>query len=216
MAQLKKSDLIKILVEEYGYEKEDIKLFTNAKLQATIKQEEADAESFAVESTFEKASSQQFKDEDVIIIMSGASGAYTHKSRNGRVWKFREFGQKDKMPYGELLAIKNVAPKVLENGYIIVLNKDVAENLGLTQIYKNIIMPEQFDEVFKKSVEELETFVDALPEGMRIAFVSKARELYASRQLYDIRVVEMIQNKFGFSLEDNAPLGDIVVSYGNK
>lgn len=210
MAQLKKSDLINTLVEEYGYEKEDIKLFTNAKLQALIKQEEKDAEQLELDSTFEKATEQQFKDEDSIVIMSGGSGAYKHVSRTGRVWKFTAFGQKDKMPFGELLAIKNIAPRVLERGYIVVLNKEVAEILGLTEIYKNIIMPDNIDDIFKKDVAELEAFLDALPEGMKITFVQKARELYTSRKLYDIRIVEMIQNKFGFSLEDNAPLSDIV------
>ena len=210
MAQLKKADLIEILVEEYGYEKEDIKLFTNAKLQATIKQEEKDAEDFARQETVDIVAKQTFNDTDEIAIMCGASGAFKHTSRDGRVWKFTQFGQLDKMPYKELMLIRNIVPKVFTNGYIVVLNKEVQNVLGLTELYKNILTPENLEEVFKKDVVELESFIDALPDGMKVTFVSKARDMYNSRQLYDIRIVEMIERKFGFSLEDNAPLSDIV------
>lgn len=206
---LKKADLIKILVEEYGYEKEDIKLFTNGKLQAIIKQEEEDAKAIEREELI-VSTEPKYKDEDQVKIMSGINGAFTHRSRNGRVWKFRGFGQEDKMTYSELLAIKNVCPNVLEHGYIVVLNPEVADLLGLTELYKNIILPNNVEEIFQKDVAELEQFVDALPYGMKITFISKARELYEARKLYDIRIVEMIEKKFGFSLQDNAPLSDIV------
>lgn len=209
---LKKADLIKILVEEYGYEKEDIKLLTNGKLQSIIKQEEADAEELAKQEdeTIVQVK-EKFKDTDEIAIMNGVNGALTHRSgRTGRSWKFMEFGQRDKMPYSELLALKNSSPKVFSEGYIIILNKDIQEQFGLSELYKTIITPDNLHDIFKKDVAELEAFVDALPNGMKVTFVSKARELYNSRQLYDIRVIEMIEKKFGFSLADNAPLSDIV------
>jgi hypothetical protein len=208
--QIKKADLIKILVEEYGYEKEDIKLLTNAKLQSIMKQEEEDAKELEAQENIVVSKAPSIKDEDQIVIMSGSSGAFTHRGRNGLMWKFKSFGQQDKMNFGELKAIKNICPNVLEQGYIVVLNKEVQGLLGLTEIYNNIIMPNNIDEVFSKSVEELEVFVDALPQGMKITFISKARELYASRRLYDVRIIDMIEKKFGFSLADNAPLSDIV------
>jgi hypothetical protein len=210
MAQLKKADLIKMLVEEYGYEKEDIKMLTNAKLQAIMKQEEADAKELQEQDNIVVTKEPNLKDDDQIIIMSGSNGAYTHRGRNGLVWKFKQFGQQDKMTFGELKAIKNICPRVLEEAYIVVLNREVQQLLGLTEIYKNIIMPENVDEIFSKDVAELEVFVDALPQGMKVTFISKARELFASRKLYDVRVIEMIEKKFGFSLQDNAPLSDIV------
>lgn len=210
MGQLKKPELIKILVEEYGYEKDDIKLFTNAKLSAIIKQEEKDVEEFQKEETIETLASTKFNDTDEIAVMYGGAGGYKHTSRDGRVWKFASFGQTDKMPYKELLLIKNLANKVFSEGYIVVLNKDVQKILSLDEIYKNIITPENIEQVFSKNLDELETLINNLPEGMKISFISKAREMYLNRTLYDMRVIELIQNKFGFSLEDNAPLTDFV------
>jgi hypothetical protein len=210
MAQLKKADLIKILVEEYGYEKEDIKMLTNGKLQAIIKQEEADAKALE-EAPSVFVVEQKIKDDEQIVVMNGLSGSLTHRSgRTGRSWRFKEFGQTDKLPYEELLALKNGSPKVFEQGWIIILDKRVQEQFGLTELYKNILTPENIEQVFKKDVEELKEFVSNLPEGMKSTFVSKARELYEAKKLYDMRIIEYVETEFGFSLKDNAPLTDIV------
>ncbi|MFS0905800.1 hypothetical protein AB3N02_22515 [Priestia aryabhattai] len=208
---LKKADLIKILVEEYGYEKEDIKLLTNGKLQAIIKQEEADAKQFEEDSTRIVAETTGIKDDDQIVVMNGLDGNLKHRSdRTGRKWVFREFGQTDKIPYAELQAIRNMNERCFREGWLIVLNKQVQEEFGLVELYKNIITPDNINEIFKKNAEELEAFIDALPEGMKVTFVAKARELYNSKQLDSRAVVELIESKFKFSLEDNAPLSDIV------
>ncbi|PGO60713.1 hypothetical protein [Priestia megaterium] len=208
---VKKADLIKILVEEYGYEKEDLKMLTNGKLQAMIKQEEKDAEALENEATLVVAQDNGIKDDDQIVVMNGLDGALTHRStRTGRAWKFKAFGQTDKIPYGELQAIRNMNDRCFTEGWLIVLNKQVQEEFGLTEIYKNIITPQNIDEIFNKDVDELEAFIDALPEGHKITFVAKARELFKSGKLDSRRVVDLIENKFKFSLEDNAPLSDIV------
>lgn len=208
---LKKADLIKILVEEYGYEKEDIKLLTNAKLQGMIKQEELDAEELAHAETALIAKETGIKDDDKIVVMNGLSGYLTHKSKStGRIWKFSEFGQTDKLPYSEILAIHNNNPKVFKDCWLIVLNKQIQEDFGLVEIYKNIITPENLGQLFDKPLEELEDLINNLPDGMKAVFIERARELYISKQLYDLRIIRFIENKFGFSLEDNAPISDII------
>lgn len=208
---MKKADLIKILVEEYGYEKEDIKLLTNAKLQAMIKQEEKDAEDLAhAETVIVKEA--KFKDDDEIVVMNGQNGSLKHRAgRTGRVWEFKKFGQTAKMPYSELVALRNVKPSVFTDGWIIVLNKEVQKEFQLTELYENIITPENIEDIFKLRLEDLERFVAGLPKGMKFTFVSKARELYEREELYDLRVIKFIESTFGFSLEDNAPLADKIV-----
>lgn len=210
MAQLKKPELIKILVEEYGYEKEDIKLFTNAKLNALIKQEEKESQEYDKQEVIEKITVTNFNDNDEITVMYGGNGMFKHTSREGRVWRFAKFGQLDKMPFKEILLIKNVAPKVFTDGYIIVMNKEVQEIAGLVEIYENIITPENIERAFTMQVDELKVFVDNLPEGMKISFIGKAREMYEAEELYDLRIIKMIEEKFGFSLKDNAPLSNFL------
>lgn len=208
---MNKKELIKTLVEEFGYEKSDISLLTNAKLKKLIKQEQEDEKELQDEALMPVAKASKIKDDDVVLVMNGLGGSMTHRSDiNGRVWKFRKFGQIEKFPYSEIQSIRNAYPKVLEHGWLVVLHKAVQEELGLTEMYKNILTPENVGEIFKKDVAELELFVDNLPQGMKATFVAKAKELMEANELFDTRVISFIETKFGLSLKDNAPLSDIV------
>lgn len=212
---MKKPDLINYLIEEFGYEREDLKFdsegkpYTNAKLKALIEQEQEDAKEAENNSSRYVAKESTVKDGDMIAVMNGLSGSLTHRSGlTGRSWRFREFGQMDKMPYAELLALKNGTPKVFDECWIVIMNKEVQEQFGLTEKYKNILTPENIGQIFKKDVEDLKVFVENLPQGMKSTFVAKARDLVESKQLWDTRIIDYIEEKFGFSLKDNAPLSD--------
>ncbi len=217
--KLNKTELIKVLVDEYGYEKSDLKdtdgkLFTNAKLEMIIKEEETDAvelENLEKEGdTFAfSAKDSKFKDDDMIMVMNGLNGSLTHRSLStGRVWRFKEFGQIQKIPYSEILSIRYLSAKVFDDGWLVILNKQIQDDFELTEKYKNILTPDNIEEIFNKDVKELEKFVENLPKGMKVSFISKARELHSDRKIEKLSVLEFIQTKFGISLDDNAPLSD--------
>lgn len=209
--KINKKELINILVDEYGYEQEDIKLLTNAKLETMIEAEKVDADEFENQKTVVVAKTSKFKDDDSVLIMNGFGGALTHRSgTTGRLWNFKDFGQTEKFPYSEILTIRNNNPSVFEDGWLVVLNKQIQEDFGLVEIYKNILTPDNIDLVFEKNVDELASFVDSLPEEMKVTFITKAKQLYTEKKLDSRSMVDFIENKFGISLEDNAPLSDIV------
>lgn len=213
----KKSELVKILIEEYGYEKEDLKdrdgkPFTNAQLQAMIDAEIADEKDAEDNKYRVVAKVQKVKDDELIPVMCGSMGTVVYRSPiSNRKWMFTKFGQMDKMPYVELVAIQNSYSGFFSNGWIIVLDKRVQEEFGLTNMYKNILTPQNIDSVFKKPVEELRILIDNLPEGMKLTFVNKAQQLYEANKIDNYHVIKLIEQKFKFSLEDNAPLSDIAV-----
>lgn len=219
MTQLKKQDLINILVEEYGYEKEDLKFdangnpYTNAKLKQLIKAEEKDAERLEDEDLLEEEASHA--DTDKIPVMSGSTGTIVYRSEtSNKFWKFTQFGQKDKIPYGELVAMMNKYPRYFLEGWIIIRDRAVVDEFKLTELYKNIegiVSPETFDEVFKYPVEDLEKIINNLPDGMINTFVNRAQQLYSARRLDSLHVKNLIEEKFKFSLDDNAPISDIAL-----
>lgn len=211
--KLTKKELINTLVENYGYEKEDLfddenKPFTNGKLESMIQQEEEDAKDHEARKTVTVAK-QSFKDTDLITVMNGLNGSLTHRSPStGRTWLFADFGQTNRLPYSELLHIRNVNPKVFKDCWLVVLNKQIQEDFGLIEQYDNILLPENIEEVFNKDVEELNLFIDSLPKGMKTTFIAKAKDLYHSGEIDSRKMTDFIQNKFNLSLDDNAPLTD--------
>lgn len=210
---MKKPELIQILVDEYGYEKDDLKLFTNAKLKSLIKQEEEDAKELELnENRVLVKDGTGLKDEDKIKVMSGSVGTVIYRSDISRaVWKFTDFGQMQNIPYGELVNMKNRFPRYFKDGLIIVLDKTVQDEFKLTEMYQNILTPDNIDEVFLKNITELEAFIDRLPETMKNTFVSKARELYEKEELVNFQIIRLIEKKFGFSLDDNAPTNNLAL-----
>jgi len=215
---LKKSDLIKILVEEYGYEKEDLKFdaqgkpYTNAKLQALIDAEKEDAEVFESKSKrIVREKNRKINDHDLIPVMNGViGGLYYHSERTNKSWNFESFGQEDTMEYGELITMRNKYPSYLKECRLIVLDEEVQREFGLVELYDNVITPENVEEVFLKPYDEIVNLIDVLSQGSLQTFIEKAKEKYNNGSLDSMRLIKYIENKFGFHLEDLTPLNDIV------
>lgn len=215
---MKKTDLIKILVEEYGYEKDDIKTLTNAKLQAMADTEVKEAEELEkakkeAEKPVTRVSSRksEISDNEEILIMNGSTGAVQYYSqRTNKTWEFTQFGQQDVIEYGELKTIRNRHPRYFKEGYFIVLDPVAQKELDLTELYTNIITPDNEDKIFKMPLDKLGEFIDALPDGQKSSFVNMAQDKYDNGQLDSNKLIKFIEDKFNFSLEDNAPKTDIV------
>lgn len=212
---LKKSELIDILKNDYGYIeddlKEDGKLYTNAKLRAIIEEEDLDEEDSERRKNMLVSERISIEDSDLITVMNGLSGSLTHRSLStGRIWRFRSFGQTENIPYSELLTIRNNNPKVFDDCWLVILNPQVQEDFGLVDKYKNIVTPNNIDEIFKKDLDDLEVFVNNLPKGMSVTFFSIARDMYNDGKLDSIQKINFIQEKFDISFDDNAPLSDTV------
>lgn len=218
--QMNKAELTNILVNEYGYTKDDLydenkKPYTNAALKAMVKKEEKEAELLEHEETATAlVDSFEIKDDDMVAVMSGVTGELIHRSsRTGRMWKFTRFGQTDKMPFIELMSIYNNNPKCFEEGRLVVLNKQVADNFNLGETYQHIVTPQNLDGlILDKSPEDIKSTINSLPKSMKNTFFFRARELYKQDKLDSIKIARTIEECYGISLEDNAPISDIAVA----
>lgn len=196
---MKKADLVKILVEKYGYEESEVKNWTTAKLQKQITQEEKEAVELEKEKEQEKP--REIKRDEKIMIMNGTSGGLSLYTKHGK-YEFTEFGQTDHLEFGELEVLRNHNPKIFTDGVVVILDHDVVEKFRLGEIYKNILTPENVEEVFKKDVEEIKEFVKKLPAGMLQTFTGIAIRKYQEGSLNDLRLVKFIEEKFDIHFDD--------------
>lgn len=228
---MKKDEMIKLLKDKYGVADEELvdkngNFLTNKKLQEMIavkEQEEEEVKDYEVEEDYEeedeiddffdvsasKSAQKSFDDNDEITVMSGINGEYIHHSTDsGRAFRFKGFGQTAKIPYKELVAIRNLYPTVLEDGWLVILNKDLIKEFDLQDSYRNVLTPKNSRAIFSKSSEEIEDFVNSLPQAMKVTFVDLARKAYRKGTLDKVSTVNTIQELFNISLEDNAPIHD--------
>lgn len=223
--------MIKLLKDKYGVADEELvdkngNFLTNKKLQEMIavkEQEEEEVKDYEVEEDYEeedeiddffdvsasKSAQKSFDDNDEITVMSGINGEYIHHSTDsGRAFRFKGFGQTAKIPYKELVAIRNLYPTVLEDGWLVILNKDLIKEFDLQDSYRNVLTPKNSRAIFSKSSEEIKDFVNSLPQAMKVTFVDLARKAYRKGTLDKVSTVNTIQELFNISLEDNAPIHD--------
>lgn len=217
---MNKTELTEILVNEYGYAKEDLKdekgkPYTNATLKSMIIKEEKEAEILEHEETATPLiDSFEVQDDDMIAVMSGVTGELIHRSsRTGRMWKFTRFGQTDKMPFIELMSIYNNNPKCFEEGRLVVLNKQVVDHFNLGDIYQHIVTPQNLDGlILDREPEDIKSTITSLPQSMKNTYFSRVRDLYLEGKIDSLRTVRTIEEAFGISLEDNAPISDIALA----
>ena len=231
-----KKEMVDLLVNEYGYDVNDLKddkgnIFRNADLEALIDKEEKAIEEIEkedkVELEVEEVAEEEddifslnedafkpkhtFNDNDLILCMSGVSGDMRFVSNlSNFTVKTTQFGQTVKIPYKDLVYVHNIAPRAFHDGKIIVLNEHLQEEFGLEDVYKKVITPKNIRKVLELEADELSGFISDMPSGMKPALYDEARKLYRAGKLDSRRTVEVIENEFGISLEDNAPISDEV------
>ena len=232
-----KAEMEKLLIEKYGYAKKDLKddkgnPLKNDKLETLIENEEVKArhreeEIKKPEVTVDDANEQEethfidetifqanhnLKDSDLVLCMAGVNGELNFSSplSNFRT-STRAFGQTMKIPYGDLSYVHNIAPDAFEQGKIIVLNKSVQDEFGLSDSYKTIITPKNVRKVLQLEADELKEYIGDMPKGLKVALYDEARKMFQKGQIDSIKTVKVLEEEYGVSLEDNAPVSDTII-----
>lgn len=217
------NEIKELLVSEYDYQLEDFiskdgKKMNYKQLEALLKKEkskENDSDSSLDEFDVEviETTKATFKDDDLITVMAGINGQLIHHSPvgNGR-YKFNGFGQKQTMPYKELKAINNLLRGTLEDGWIIILNKELIKEFNLENEYKLFLTPNKIDEILKMNKEDLQLTINGLPKSMQTTLIDTAKAKYNTGNLDKASTIKVFEELYDISFEDNLPLHDIVIN----
>ena len=225
MATIK--EIKEILVNEYDYQKSDFvgkdgrnKNFKQ--VEAMLKKEQSKAEEVSNDETDEldefdvgvvDSTQTKFKDGDMITVMAGINGQLVHHSPAGNgVFKFNGFGQRQTMPYKELKAMNNLCRSTLEDGWIIILNKDLINEFNLVEEYKLLLTPKKIDEILNLDKEDLIATIKKLPKSMQTTLIDSAKIKYNAGTLDKASVIKVFEEMYDISFEDNLPLKDIVIN----
>ncbi|HDR7714963.1 hypothetical protein VSY18_22815 [Bacillus albus] len=126
LRKLKKEELIELLVGEYGYEKEDLKGKVNIELKEIIMKEEE----FSKKEEKKKTGISTFDDDYLVLVMNNTAGKVSYSSdisHDSYVWT--GYGDTQHMPYRELSEIKRRYPRYLNEGWLMIRDKDVRKLL---------------------------------------------------------------------------------------
>jgi hypothetical protein len=132
-----------------------------------------------------------------IPIMNVTNGKLIYESRKtGAAWRFLNYGDMEYMEFQELLTMRSSQRKFFDEPFILVMDDDAVEHLGLTKMYANIKNPEQIDDVFKLSQLDFEDVLDKSPRGIKHLIISRAKQLYESGELDSIKKINHINDRY--------------------
>jgi hypothetical protein len=199
MARMRKSDIVELLVDEYGYDKKEVeeKKYDEIKEMMDELDEKSSEEKLRKKRKARRKQIFKIDPDEYIAVMNNTDGTLVHHSdRYGR-WIFSKYGQVDEIPMAELTRLNNMNRRVLTLPYLIILDEEVVKQLRLDKEYENILMPEDVDNIFKLKVNELDEVMSNMTEGMKKTIASIAYKKWKSKdpknRLTDIAKVDAIE-----------------------
>jgi hypothetical protein len=136
-----------------------------------------------------------------VTLMNYTDGRVRFTSkRTGAELVFSEFGQTDEIQVQDLIAMKNAHPRYLREPWLIVLDDDVVDYLGLSEIYDNILDAYEMENFFSLPVGKMEEVLTKAPKGMVQTVVSMAIKKIENKQLDSISTIRLIEKISGIEL----------------
>lgn len=173
--------------------------------QEEVKQENVQVEEVKVEKVIEKpvekvVEKRQLSRTDLIPIMNYTTGQLVYKSRDGQTWLFTEFGDTDEITLGELVSMKNSHARMLNEGWVLILDDDAVGYLGLTKHYETLLPPNQIEELFTLSDERIGEILDKISPSAQEVVFNKAKEFIEKKKLNSLSTIQLIEDKLKVEL----------------
>lgn len=137
----------------------------------------------------------------IITVRNGFQGRLVYKSkRTGERWSWESFGAEQDMELSELKNARNSNKKYFINNWFMFNEDWVIDYLGMRQYYKNSLNIQDFDQLFKKPVGEIEDIISKLSEGQRKSVAYRAKQLIAEEEIDSNRVINTLEKCLGVEL----------------
>lgn len=137
----------------------------------------------------------------IITVRNGFQGRLVYKSkRTGERWSWESFGAEQDMELSELKNARNSNKKYFINNWFMFDEDWVIDYLGMRQYYKNSLNIQDFDQLFKKPVGEIEDIISKLSEGQRKSVAYRAKQLIAEEVIDSNRVINTLEKCLGVEL----------------
>lgn len=137
----------------------------------------------------------------IITVRNGFQGRLVYKSkRTGERWSWESFGAEQDMELSELKNARNSNKKYFINNWFMFDEDWVIDYLGMRQYYKDSLNIQDFDQLFKKPVGEIEDIISKLSEGQRKSVAYRAKQLIAEEEIDSNRVINTLEKCLGVEL----------------
>lgn len=144
--------------------KDEIKKETTKKVdEEKIEKKDIDKKETRIEKKIKKI--RELDREEYISVMNNTTSNLFFKHPNClTTLDMYEYGDIQEIKIGELMTMKSSQPRILNECWLMILDEDVVEAMGLSKLYKNVITIDKADELFSLSAEKIEEVLSKSPK----------------------------------------------------
>lgn len=137
----------------------------------------------------------------LVPIMNVTNGKLVYQSKkSGSEFHFEQYGDIEYIELYELLTMRSSQRKFLDEPYIIVLDDEVAEYLGLSNVYKKLTHATEIDRIFKFPLDKFKNIIESTPKGLAHLIISKAKEKIASGEFDSVQKIQALEEIYNVPL----------------
>ena len=212
MANLTKEERAKREAAKEAEMKAKIEAEIEAKIRAEYEKKLKDAEAKVSKSDKEETSAVAKKiqssmriplDTIVPVICNTVGGAfYSSKKIMGYTVEWEDIGSVEYMELGELSSMKNTDKRFFEDNWIVFDDteeytaSELYDFLKVSKYYKNVLTPDNIDEIFTYPKDEIVKTISTLSRGMKETIAVRAKQKLDENTL-DKNIIDILESSLG-------------------
>jgi len=154
-----------------------------------------------VNETSQKIIPKEVNMDQYITVRNGFHGTLIYRSRRtGEEFTWPEFGAEQEMELRELRNAKNTSKMFFTNNWFMFDDEWVVDYLGVRQFYKNALRIEDFDNIYKKTPDEIKKAIADMSEGQRRSVAYRASELIKTGDIDSLKTIAALEEALGIEL----------------
>ena len=140
----------------------------------------------------------------VVNLMHNPLNISTEPNGMGRVYTFRDYGDSRLIKYDDLADIVAAYPYTMEHGLAYICDKEVVEELGLSDEYAKLFDKERMDKVvWLREESDLDLFL-GMDINLQESAAKRIAELINANERMDYNYLRTIKEKTGIDIEEIA------------
>lgn len=154
-----------------------------------------------VNETSQKIIPKEVNMDQYITVRNGFHGTLIYRSRRtGEEFIWPEFGAEQEMELRELRNAKNTSKMFFTNNWFMFDDEWVVDYLGVRQFYKNALRIEDFDNIYKKTPDEIKKAIADMSEGQKRSVAYRASELIKTGDIDSLKTIAALEEALGIEL----------------
>ena len=138
---------------------------------------------------------------ELINVRSVTAGGLSYLStRTNMLYTWNEYGDVQPMEYQELVSMKSSNRGFLFKPLLVIDDEQVAEKLGLSQLYRELEEVADLDGFFGRDLSDMRDVIRKLPSGAKETVKQTAGEMIRDGRLYDTRKIKMLEKELNTDL----------------